>query len=84
VCEGRYQVLSLDGKPGSVLPDQTFSPDQKGRPGVWLKHVKGTGVERRLCPEQGNIVDLLWHPHGIQPDARVDTCRLQNPDDGPM
>jgi len=76
--------LSVEGKPGSVLPDHTFSPDQKGRPGIWLKKVEGTSVERRLCPEEGNIAELLRHPHAIQPDPRVHQCRRQNPDDGPV
>ena len=75
--------MALDDKPGSVLPDGTFSPDMKGRPGIWLKQVSNGVVERRLCAEEGSVADLLWHPETIVRDPRVDECRLANPDAGP-
>jgi len=39
VAGGRYRVISLAGKEGSVLPDASFSPDRQGVPGIWLKQV---------------------------------------------
>ena len=39
VAGGRYRVMSLEGKEGSVLPDASFSPDRQGVPGIWLKQV---------------------------------------------
>ena len=83
MCGGRFQVLSVDEKPGSVLADLSFSPDMKGRPGVWLKQVSDGVVHRRLCPQEGSVEDLLWRPERVEQDPRVEQCRRANPDDGP-
>ncbi len=39
IAGGRYRVISLEGKEGSVLSDASFSPDRHGVPGIWLKEV---------------------------------------------
>ncbi len=39
IAGGRYRVISLEGKEGSVLSDASFSPDRHGFPGIWLKEV---------------------------------------------
>jgi len=83
VCDGRFRVISVEGKEGSVLPDKTFSPDRKGVPGIWLKEVHDSKVEMRLCPSEGKLELLLRNPKVIKKDARTDACRIDNPDDAP-
>jgi dipeptidase E len=84
VANGCFEVLSLQGKPGSVLPNGTFSHEQKGKPGVWLKEVRDGRVHTTLCPTAGKIEDLLRTPAEILSDPRVELCRQANPDDGPV
>jgi dipeptidase E len=84
VANGCFQVLSLPGKPGSVLLNDTFSHEQKGKPGVWLKEVRDGRVHTTLCPAAGKIEDLLRTPTEILSDPRVELCRQANPDDGPV
>ena len=75
-----YAVLSLPGKPGSVLPDGTHSPEQAGVPGCWELHVVGEGVvERKVIPSKGKLSDLLKHATEIVPDERCDVSRRDNP-----
>ena len=85
VNQGRFRVVSLEGKEGSVLPDKTLSPERKGVPGVWLKEVGEDGrVYSKLCPESGFISDLIRVPVEINHDPRVEVCRELNPDDAPV
>jgi dipeptidase E len=81
---GRYRVISLEDKEGSVLPDGSFSQDRHGKPGIWIKQVQNGNVVRSLCPESGMISDLLRFPIAIVDDERVEICRQENPDDGPV
>mmetsp|Transcript_26086 Transcript_26086/g.36785 ORF Transcript_26086/g.36785 Transcript_26086/m.36785 type:complete len:348 (-) Transcript_26086:2085-3128(-) len=78
----RYRVIAVEGKGGSVLPDQTFSRGGKGVPGIWLKMVIDREVQRMLCPQEGNIEGLLHKPRTVVRDHRVDICRKENPDGG--
>jgi dipeptidase E len=81
VCEGEnYRVLSLPGRPGSVL-DGKFSPEQKGAPGMWQKDVIEGKVVSKLVPESGKLVDLLKVAESIVDDPNCDLCRAENPDD---
>jgi dipeptidase E len=83
--QGRYRVISLKGKEGSVMTDRTFSPDRNGVPGVWLKEVGIDGqVHSRICPDSGSISDLIHIPVQIHQDPRVILCRTLNPDDAPV
>eukprot|EP00978_Attheya_sp_CCMP212_P030329 scaffold111094_cov51-Attheya_sp.AAC.1 len=84
--EGRYRVLSLKDKPGSVLWDDKGNPrmcrNQTGIPGVWIKTVEpgGSAVTTTLCPWEGLIQDLLRESSGtIVEDERVEICRNENP-----
>ena len=67
ICEGRFKVLSLADKEGSVLPDGSFSPERKGTPGVWIKEVRKNAVHSRLCPPEGAVQDLLRVPVPCSP-----------------
>lgn len=80
-----FRVIFPEGQIGSVLPDETFSEERLGRPGVWIKECVGKGVSLRLCPEKGKLSDLLKLPF----DTRQSTYHLKvaaknNPDDGPL
>ncbi|KAL3921246.1 MAG: hypothetical protein SGARI_006729, partial [Bacillariaceae sp.] len=88
-----YKVLSLEGKPGSVLQsdeddseDATFAVDDdgtaKGVPGIWIKQVdeSGVSVAQKVCPQQGRIQDLLRAPSRIVQDSKaIQQCRNANP-----
>lgn len=96
VAEGddNYSVLSLEGKPGSVLYGAdgapSFSPEAKGVPGIWIKRVveKEDGsktVESRLCPPKGKLSDILKPASEILEDTEdMQRCRRDNPDGGPF
>lgn len=82
VVEGEdYRVISLDGKPGSVLEDGSFSAAREGRPAMWTKDVVDGVVVTRLVPEAGKVADLLLHPAEIVDDPAAAECRAANPDD---
>ena len=80
-----YVVLSPPGKEGSVLDDGTFSPERKGRPGVWtLQVVSGdeddnTVVQRTLAPSSGLLVDLLRPATMLLEDPHIAGIRMKNP-----
>ena len=68
-----YQVLSLDGKSGSVVlkddsnvDDTTFGVDENGNatgvPGIWIKEVIDGKVHSRVCPSKGKLKDILKPP----------------------
>lgn len=80
---GDFRVVAAQGKAGSVLPDDKFSPERKGVPGIWLKEVRDGKVHRVLCPKEGKVEDLLRAPPFVTTDDRVEICRKENPDDGP-
>jgi dipeptidase E len=67
VVEGdSYRVISLEGKPGSVVMDgddgnttKSVSPDASGVPGVWIKNViidKGNDTTTRMMMVDGNPI----------------------------
>ena len=68
----------------------SFCKERSGRPGVWIKRVvrdEESGemaVKAELCPEKGNISDLLYHPKNIaQEDEEIlNRCRADNPQPG--
>ena len=65
----------------------SFCKQRSGRPGVWIKRVvrdENSGemvVKAELCPEQGKISDLLYHPESIveEDEAVLRKCRADNP-----
>ena len=76
---GRYSVISVNEKPGSVGPDGQFVSDGTGTPGVWMKEVcNGVGVTK-LVPAQGLLSDLLKAATEITPDPRLPALRAANP-----
>ena len=80
-----YSVLSLPGRPGSLLPDGTFSPSQGGVPAVWQKDVDEASnvIITQLVPSAGKLSELLKQPTAIIDDPRVALCRVANPSNGP-
>jgi len=76
---GNYTVLASPERPGSVNPDNSFSPEQKGIPGVWRLTVQDGKVVRTLAPIQGKLSDLVQPASEIVLDARVDISRKENP-----
>lgn len=52
--DGTYKVLSLKGKPGSLvggMKTPKMSLKQEGIPWVWLKNVKKGKIELKACPK---------------------------------
>jgi dipeptidase E len=66
-----YWVLSLPGRPGSVLPDGTFSATREGAPGIWRKDVV-------LPVEQGeaSAVDNAGGSCGANADTSARVSRV--------
>lgn len=81
-----FRVIFPEGQIGSVLPDETFSEERLGRPGVWIKEVThGEVVSLRLCPEKGKLSDLLKLPFKIEQSTfHLKVAAKNNPDDGPL
>jgi len=77
----KFRVLRLEGKEGSVLPDKSFSPDQKGVPGIWIKESSSVDgkIYSRICPDSGHLNDILCPTAEIVEDPRVKVCRKLNP-----
>lgn len=79
-----YSILSLPGRPGSVLPDGSFSEDRQGKPGVWTKKVQADGgtIVTQLVPfEGGQLIDLVASTplEDIVEDTRLAAIRAENP-----
>lgn len=85
-----YRVLRPhegSGLPGSVMEDGSFSADRIGKPGVWIKEVLAgkDALRAWLCPDSGNIDELLKVPEHIMPSVRhMTVAAMSNPDDGPL
>jgi len=87
-----YRVIYPEGDEalmvGSVmLPEEIFSEERKGVPGVWIKEVvmNGKMLSCRLCPREGKIGELLKVPVRVESSVRhMKVAALENPDDGPM
>ena len=80
VDAGRFSILSMRDKPGSVTAAGSFAPGE-GRPGVWRKWVdrsSGT-LQSQLVPSAGQIEDILGVATEVVPDPQVEVCRTRNP-----
>ncbi len=77
-----YRVLSIEGREGSVDEDR-FSPDRKGKPGIWRKTVVDGKVQAEVVPAAGKVRELLRKADVIVEDARLTAARAANPDDQP-
>jgi len=75
---GRYRVISLKDKKGSVLPDKSFCKNREGKPGIWIKHVCDGQVLSRLLPDSGCLEDFLCFPYEISENSFVQICRKEN------
>ena len=99
--EGRFRVLSLEGKQGSVVhggpeggttSSSSFSQDNQGIPGVWIKTVEQDGwILARVCPTTGHLADIFKNGGGAttyhessKEIKLLQECRRANPDDGPV
>ena len=79
--DGKYEVLSLDDKKGSLMPDDSQSMDQSGKPWVWVKNVEEGVVKQMKCPANGHIDELLKIASEIVQDQHLEQCRKENPCD---
>jgi len=76
----QYSVLSLPGRPGSVLESGQFSASREGVPGIWVKDVTAEGsIATRLVEPKGYLSELLKEATSKVEDPRCDPCRLENP-----
>ena len=77
-----YEVLSLEGKPGTALPDRD-APDftGTGAPWIWLKRVVGDAVVAMRLAPRGRLADALTPATAIFEDPRVEAARAANPSD---
>ena len=78
-----YEVLSLEGKPGSVPPEggEEYLSDGSGTPGIWIKQVVDGKIQQRPCPPKGFLADLLRKCTGkmINDKEALRICRRDNP-----
>ena len=72
-------MISLAGKPGSVLDDGSFSVEGAGRPGVWTKDVVEGVVVATLAPPSGSLASLLRPATSLIVDSRLEEVRRLNP-----
>ena len=77
-----YEVLSLEGKPGTAL-DGRDAPDftGAGTPWIWLKRVEGDAVVATRLEPRGRLADALTPATAIVEDPRVEAARAANPSD---
>ena len=82
INNGQYEVLRLEGKPGSLMPSGANEPGN-GTPACWLKKLGKDGkLEERPLPDRGDLLELLesLEPAGeIVEDPRVAVARVENP-----
>eukprot|EP00008_Paramoeba_atlantica_P009973 CAMPEP_0201480066 /NCGR_PEP_ID=MMETSP0151_2-20130828/4644_1 /ASSEMBLY_ACC=CAM_ASM_000257 /TAXON_ID=200890 /ORGANISM="Paramoeba atlantica, Strain 621/1 / CCAP 1560/9" /LENGTH=317 /DNA_ID=CAMNT_0047861817 /DNA_START=85 /DNA_END=1038 /DNA_ORIENTATION=- len=78
VQKGEYEVISLEGREGSV-GEGTFQRDRSGKPGVWIKRVIDGVVQASICPMKGKLEDILEATQQITEDPRIHECRQKNP-----
>ena len=74
-----YWVLSLPGRPGSLLPDSSFSETRQGIPAIWVKDIEDGVVRTSLVASTGALSDLLRKAEYTDPDPRLDACMRANP-----
>ena len=77
-----YEVLSLEGKPGTAIADRD-APDftGAGTPWIWLKRVVGDAVVATRLAPRGRLADALTPATAIVEDPRVEAARAANPSD---
>jgi len=81
IVEGEtYSVLSLPGRPGSVLANGGFSEAREGAAGIWVKDVTADGkIVTRLAAPTGLLAELVKEAVSRVEDPKCDPCRLANP-----
>jgi dipeptidase E len=79
VDQNYYHVLSLPGRPGSVMPDRSWSIAREGVPGVWQKDVVNGNLHTLPVASTGPLAALFKVADEITPDPRLEQCRLNNP-----
>jgi dipeptidase E len=77
-----YRVISIEGREGSV-DGELFSPNRRGKLGIWKKTVVGGKVQAVVVPETGKVRELLSKADAIVEDPRLAAARAANPDDQP-
>jgi dipeptidase E len=77
-----YRVISIEDREGSVDAGR-FSPDRRGKPGIWRKTVVDGKVQAAVVPATGKVRDLLRQADAIVEDVRLTAARAANPDDQP-
>jgi dipeptidase E len=75
-----YRVISIEGREGSV-DEGRFSPERKGKPGIWKKTVVNGQVQATVVPATGKLRDLLSMAEAMVEDPRLAAARAENPDD---
>ena len=75
----QYRVISLEGKPGSVLDTETFSPTREGKPGCWTKDVVEGKVKTALVPTEGSLASLVRKATEMTDDPGLAVVRSSNP-----
>lgn len=81
INDGHFRVLSLPERPGSVMPDGSWSAAREGVPGVWKIDISDENMETSLVPEEGSLASLLKVADEISEDTNVEQCRQDNPVD---
>jgi len=73
-----YEVLALEGQPGSDNggPEPDFSG--AGAPALWLYEVEGDAVKKSLAPKRGRLDSLLRPATAVVEDPRISTAREEN------
>lgn len=79
VEDNNYRVLSLPGRPGSVMPDGSWSINREGAPGAWQKDVVNGTLETTLIANSGSLASLFKVADDITQDPKLEECRLKNP-----
>jgi len=75
-----FSILSMDGKPGSVLEDGTCDTERKGKPGCWVKKIQDDGsIETCLIPDKGLVAEYFKPAKEIVEDPACEAARTENP-----
>ena len=77
-----YEVLSLEGKPGTALAGHEAPAfTGTGAPWIWIKRVVGESVVATRLAPRGRLADTLTPATAIVEDPRVEAARAANPSD---
>lgn len=77
-----FRVISIADREGSI-DGERFSPDRKGKPGIWKKTVVNGNVQASVVPAAGKVRDLLKKADAVVQDPHLAAARAANPDDQP-